>query len=147
MFGDAGRGDLATDEGVDELYRHIQAAGRPVDVLMANAGVGLGHAFLAQDEADWRRVVDTNITGTLLLIQRIGRDMQARGEGRILVTGSIAGFMPGTFQAVYNGGRACAAEAGKENSARMSSSCSAHRRGRLTRRCGRCSPESRARAT
>lgn len=98
--------DLATAEGVDELYRHIQAAGRPVDVLMANAGVGLGHAFLAQDEADWRRVVDTNITGTLLLIQRIGRDMQARGEGRILVTGSIAGFMPGTFQAVYNGTKA-----------------------------------------
>ena len=32
--------------------------------------------------------------------------MQARGSGRILFTGSIAGFMPGTFQAVYNGTKA-----------------------------------------
>ena len=32
--------------------------------------------------------------------------MRARGEGRILITGSIAGLMPGTFQAVYNGTKA-----------------------------------------
>jgi short-subunit dehydrogenase len=32
--------------------------------------------------------------------------MRARGAGRILVTGSIAGFMPGTYQAVYNGTKA-----------------------------------------
>jgi uncharacterized protein len=32
--------------------------------------------------------------------------MRARGKGRILVTGSIAGFMPGTYQAVYNGTKA-----------------------------------------
>jgi uncharacterized protein len=53
-----------------------------------------------------RRVVDTNITGTLYLIQEIGREMRARGEGRILITGSIAGFMPGTYQAVYSGTKA-----------------------------------------
>ena len=50
--------------------------------------------------------VDTNITGTIDLIQRVGRDMRLRGSGRILITGSIAGFMPGTFQAVYNGTKA-----------------------------------------
>jgi short-subunit dehydrogenase len=53
-----------------------------------------------------RHVIDTNITGTIYLIQKVGRDMRARGEGRILVTGSIAGFMPGTYQAVYNGTKA-----------------------------------------
>jgi len=51
-------------------------------------------------------VIDTNITGTLDLIQRIGRDMRAAGNGKILVTGSIAGFIPGTFQAAYNGSKA-----------------------------------------
>jgi uncharacterized protein len=45
-------------------------------------------------------------TGTIYLVQKVGRDMRARGAGRILVTGSIAGFMPGTFQAVYNGTKA-----------------------------------------
>jgi uncharacterized protein len=66
----------------------------------------LGHAFLDQDFAEARHVIDTNITGTIYLLQRVGRDMRAKGEGKILITGSIAGFMPGTFQAVYNGTKA-----------------------------------------
>ena len=64
---------------------------------------GLGRAFLDQDFADIRRVVDTNVTGTIELIHRVGRDMRAAGRGHILLVGSIAGFMPGAFQAVYNG--------------------------------------------
>ena len=51
-------------------------------------------------------MVDTNITGTLLLIQRVGQGMRTAGQGRILITGSIAGFLPGTYQAVYNGTKA-----------------------------------------
>ncbi len=92
--------DLATTDGVDRVYAAVQ--GRPVSALLANAGHGLGHGFLDQDFAQVRHVIDTNITGTIYLIQKVGRDMRARGEGRILITGSIAGFMPGTFQAVYN---------------------------------------------
>lgn len=38
--------------------------------------------------------------------QKVGRDMRQRGSGRILITGSIAGFMPGSFAAVYNGTKA-----------------------------------------
>lgn len=98
--------DLSTPDGVDQLYAMIRGVGRPVDVLAANAGEGLGHGFLDQEPARWRHVVDTNITGTLLLLQRIARDMRDRGQGRILITGSIAGLMPGTFQAVYNGTKA-----------------------------------------
>jgi short-subunit dehydrogenase len=98
--------DLATLEGVDKVYAAAQAAGRPVDALLANAGRGLGKGFLDQDFAEARRVVDTNITGTIYLIQKFARDMRARGSGRILITGSIAGFMPGTYQAVYNGTKA-----------------------------------------
>jgi len=98
--------DLATLEGVDKLYAAARGVGRPVDALLANAGHGLGGAFLDQDFAEARHVIDTNITGTIYLIQKFGRDMRARGEGRILITGSIAGFMPGSFQAVYNGTKA-----------------------------------------
>ena len=98
------KADLATTEGVDALYRAI--GGRTVGALLANAGRGLGDGFLEQDFAAWKRVVDTNITGTLYLIQKVAADMRASGEGRILITGSIAGFMPGTFHAVYNGTKA-----------------------------------------
>src|SRR6185503_18710923 len=55
---------------------------------------------------DVTHVIDTNITGTLYLIHRVGQGMRTRGSGRILITGSIAGYMPGTFQAVYNGTKA-----------------------------------------
>jgi short-subunit dehydrogenase len=96
--------DLATLEGVDKLYAAAQ--GRPVDALLANAGRGLGRAFLDQSFDDIRHVVDTNITGTIYLIHKVGNDMRARGQGRILITGSIAGYMPGTYQAVYNGTKA-----------------------------------------
>ena len=96
--------DLATLEGVDKLY--AAAKGRAVGALLANAGHGLGHGFLDQDFKDVRHVIDTNVTGTIYLIQKVGRDMRARGEGRILITGSIAGFTPGTYQAVYNATKA-----------------------------------------
>jgi short-subunit dehydrogenase len=96
--------DLATVEGVEELYRATQ--GRSVDALLANAGIGLGGAFLDQDFGDVRHVIDTNITGTIYLAQKVGKDMRERGQGRILFTGSIAGFTPGTFNAAYNGTKA-----------------------------------------
>lgn len=96
--------DLATLDGVDRLLAATRA--RPVDALIANAGHGLGQGFLDQDFARVRHVVDTNITGTLYLIKKVGLDMRARNAGRILIVGSIAGFMPGAFQAVYNGTKA-----------------------------------------
>jgi short-subunit dehydrogenase len=94
------KADLATIEGVDKLYEVAQ--GRKVDVLMANAGRGLGHAFLDQEWARIRQVIDTNVMGTTYLLHRVGQDMRRRNEGRILIIGSIAGFTPGSFQAVYN---------------------------------------------
>jgi uncharacterized protein len=101
---DALQADLATLGGVDKLYDRI--GGRPVAALIANAGRGLGRGFLDQDFKDVMNVVNTNITGTIYLIQKIGRDMRAKGEGKMLIVGSIAGFIPGTYQAVYNATKA-----------------------------------------
>ena len=98
--------DLSTEDGVNQLHQAIRAEGRPVAALAANAGIGLGHAFLDQELTDALKVVDTNIVGTLALIHAVGREMRSRGEGRILITSSIASLMPGAFQAVYNGTKA-----------------------------------------
>lgn len=92
--------DLATREGLQALMTALGA--REVDVLMANAGQGLGDAFLDQEWADIARVIHTNVTGTTWLLHEIGRKMRARNAGRILVTGSIAGHLPGAFNLVYN---------------------------------------------
>lgn len=96
--------DLATFEGNDKLLTAVGT--RPIDLLVANAGRGLGHAFVDQDVTAWRRVIDTNVTGTTYLLQKAAQTMKARGEGRILITGSIAGLIPGSYQAVYNGTKA-----------------------------------------
>jgi len=96
--------DLATTEGVDKVLD--AAAGRTIDLLCANAGHGLGHAFLDQSPDEWRHVIDTNITGTLYLLQSVLGDMTKRNAGKILVTGSIAGYIPGPFNAVYNASKA-----------------------------------------
>jgi uncharacterized protein len=96
--------DLATRGGVEKVIEAL--AGREPAVLIANAGHGLGKGFLDQNFDDVTHVIDTNITGTLYLIHKIGQGMRDRGAGRILITGSVAGFMPGTFQAVYSGTKA-----------------------------------------
>ena len=96
--------DLSTTDGVDRLIAATN--GRQVDLLCANAGHGLGRAFLDQDVKDWRHVVDTNITGTAYLLQTVLKQMVARNDGKVLVTGSVAGYIPGAFQAVYNGTKA-----------------------------------------
>ena len=75
--------DLSTHLGVDKLYEAIN--GRNVDVLMANAGRGLGHAFLEQEFEQIRHVINTNITGTVYLIHRVGNDMQQGVPGFVLL--------------------------------------------------------------
>ncbi len=96
--------DLSTTEGVDAL---IAALGdRDVDLLCANAGHGLGRGFLDQPFHDLRHVIDTNVTGTVYLLHCLGQRMRTRKQGRILITGSVAGFIPGSFQAVYNASKA-----------------------------------------
>jgi short-subunit dehydrogenase len=101
---DAVQGDLSTREGLEALLAAVK--GRTVDALLANAGHGLGRGFLDQDFGDVLHVVNTNISGTIYLVHKVGQAMRQQGRGRILLTGSIAGFMPGSFQAVYNGTKA-----------------------------------------
>lgn len=96
--------DLASTDAIDRLLDAV--AGRPIHTLAANAGTGQGGAFLDQPADTWRHTIETNVTGTLYLLQRVLRHMVARGQGRVLVTGSIVGYIPGTFNATYNATKA-----------------------------------------
>ena len=95
--------DLARPEGVEVLYERIAAAGRPVDAIALNAGIGAGGAFATDTDLEQElRLIDLNVRSTVHLSKYVVRDMVGRGEGRILFTSSIASTMPGSFQAVYN---------------------------------------------
>ncbi|MEZ5649064.1 MAG: SDR family NAD(P)-dependent oxidoreductase [Burkholderiaceae bacterium] len=96
--------DLASPEGRDALWKKIGA--RPVDLFFANAGRALGHAFHEQSLEAIYRMVDLNVAQTTILLHRMVIRMNTFGKGRILVTGSIAGYMPGPYDAVYNATKA-----------------------------------------
>lgn len=97
------RADLATYEGVEEVYAAILATGRPVDAIALNAGRGIGGDFVRQtDLADELNVIAVNVTSTVHLAKRVLPDMVARDAGQVLFTSSVASMMPGTYQAVYN---------------------------------------------
>jgi short-subunit dehydrogenase len=99
---DAVQVDLATDDGVDALHRRMTAAGRPVDAVALNAGIGVGGRFAETDLDQELKTIDLNVRSTVHLAKHVVRDMVARGQGRILFTSSIAASMPGTYQAIYN---------------------------------------------
>jgi short-subunit dehydrogenase len=95
--------DLSTADGVDRLYGRIASAGRPVEAVALNAGVGAGGAFATDTTLeDELRLIDLNVRSTVHLTKQIVRDMVDRDHGRILFTSSIASTMPGAYQAVYN---------------------------------------------
>jgi len=97
------RTDLATFEGVEELYGAIRSDGRPVEAIAINAGRGAGGDFTRDtDLRDELNIIDLNVTSTVHLAKRVLPDMVARRAGKVLFTSSIAATMPGAYQAVYN---------------------------------------------
>jgi uncharacterized protein len=103
---DVVQADLATYDGVEQLYARIRAAGRPVDAIALNAGVGVGGAFAETDLRAELNLIDLNVVSVVHLAKRVVPDMLARGEGKILFTSSIAAEMPAPFLAVYGASKA-----------------------------------------
>jgi uncharacterized protein len=98
--------DLATFEGVEQLYSRIRALGRPADAVAINAGVGVGGRFVETDLQDHLRLIHLNVTGAVHLARLILPDMVARGAGRVLITSSIAAKMPGPHESTYAASKA-----------------------------------------
>jgi uncharacterized protein len=98
--------DLATQDGVEELWNRVQEMGRPVDAIAINAGVGVGGPFLETDLDEEINLINLNVTGAVHLAKRVVQHMSERREGKILFTSSIAADMPAPFEAVYGASKA-----------------------------------------
>jgi short-subunit dehydrogenase len=94
--------DLRTPAGIEQLWTGVTALGRPLQAAALNAGVGRGGAFVDTDWADDLEIMQLNVVSTTALLKLVLTQMTQRGEGRVLVTSSIASTMPGAFQPVYN---------------------------------------------
>lgn len=98
--------DLATPDGVEELWEKVEEAGQPVDVACINAGVGVGGLFAETDLDEELNLVNLNCASTVHLAKYVVQQMAERGEGRILFTSSIAGEMVAPREAVYAASKA-----------------------------------------
>ena len=93
--------DLATREGVNELWNTVEKLGRPLDVACINAGIGVGGLFWETNLDQELKMVELNCVGTVQLAKYVIQHMRPLGAGRILFTSSIAGEMVAPREAVY----------------------------------------------
>jgi short-subunit dehydrogenase len=93
--------DLSDPAAPRALFDAAAAAGLTVDVLVNNAGFGDLGPFAEADLGKMLRMVRVNVTALTELTGLFLPGMLARRRGRILNVGSVAGFQPGPFMAVY----------------------------------------------
>jgi NAD(P)-dependent dehydrogenase (short-subunit alcohol dehydrogenase family) len=72
-----------------------------IDILITAAGISARVGTLAMDDADWRRVIDTNLTGTFTACQVFGAGMVKRNAGRIITVASLSSFLGFNRVAAY----------------------------------------------
>src|SRR5215218_9913965 len=73
---------------VDAMFESVLARFPQLHILVNNAGVQTWKALLDLQEAEWDRVIDTNLKGTFLCTQRAARNMKDHGGGAIINIGS-----------------------------------------------------------
>jgi short-subunit dehydrogenase len=98
--------DLASASGAAQLFTDVTAAGKAIEILVNNAGLG-GHGRFAETDIDFeQRVLAVNIVALTELTKAFLPSMIARGHGRVLNVASTAAFQPGPFMAVYYASKA-----------------------------------------
>ncbi len=99
--------DLSQRDGVRKVYDSVRALHRPVELLAANAGVGVYGGFSEETDLEEEiALINLNVTSQVHLVKLISRDMLEQGGGDILITSSVAGVLPGPRMAVYAASKA-----------------------------------------
>ena len=86
-------GDLATDEGADQVAQ-LALAGGPVDILINNAGFYAHTSWSNTSCEDWMNVYNVNVISYVRMIQRIVPTMKTQGWGRVINIGGGLGIQP-----------------------------------------------------
>jgi 2-hydroxycyclohexanecarboxyl-CoA dehydrogenase len=85
--------DVSDHEAVQEMVARVEAGVGPVGLLVANAAYMSMGRFLEQDETDWWRHIDTNLSGTFYLVRSVLPGMRRLSGGRIVIISSEWGVI------------------------------------------------------
>jgi len=86
--------DLSEPSDIESCVSDILTRFKKVDLLVNNAGISWGASAETMPLERWRQVIDTNLTGTFLITQAIGKSMIAKRQGGVIVNiASVAGLV------------------------------------------------------
>lgn len=83
------------------VARAASIGGGRLDILVHSAGIGVERCCLDTTDAEWKRIIDTDLTGAFYINRAAGRVMETAGYGRIVNLSSTAGVAGGTGRAAY----------------------------------------------
>jgi 3-oxoacyl-[acyl-carrier protein] reductase len=100
------RADVSDADAVDAAFREVESAFGPITVLVNNAGITRDGLLVRMTDAQWRAVLDTNLTGAFHTIRRATPSMMKARYGRIVNVASVAGHIGQAGQANYAAAKA-----------------------------------------
>jgi 3-oxoacyl-[acyl-carrier protein] reductase len=104
--GEIFKGDIASPEDVDALFKGVGEALGPVEILVNNAGLTRDNLMMRMKESEFDEVLDTNLKGTYLCTRAALRPMIRARWGRIVNVSSVVGLVGNAGQANYAASKA-----------------------------------------
>ena len=106
--------DVSKREDVEQMVAEVESSLGPLDLLVANAGVGGPDGSTWElDPAEWWHVQEINVLGVHLCCRTVIPGMLERGRGRIVITASGAAYLPGSSSTAYPTSKAAVARYGE----------------------------------
>jgi NAD(P)-dependent dehydrogenase (short-subunit alcohol dehydrogenase family) len=93
--------DILRPGAPDGLVAEVAGVWGPVDVLVANAGIGFSARVDRTSDEDWQRVIDLNLTATFRCLRAVIPAMREAGYGRIVVVASMASKVGEPYLSAY----------------------------------------------
>lgn len=93
--------DVTDEASVVAAFERFDADGVEIDILVNNAGIQYRKPMVELDTADWRRVIDTNLTSAFVVGREAAKRMIARGHGKVINIGSLTSELARATVAPY----------------------------------------------
>jgi len=95
------RFDVTNEAEILQAFAALDAGGVAIDILVNNAGIQFRRPMVELDTADWRRVIETNLTSAFVIGREAAKRMIPRGHGKIINIGSLTSELARATVAPY----------------------------------------------